>query len=231
MTRLTALMVLVYCLLTGHCYAEPSTTQDARLSDAIAGIESLIREDRADVAVALRTLDGKTQWLFRADERFHAASTMKVGVLIELYHQVRDGKIKLSDTLTVKNTFRSLADGSPYALNPADDSETDLYKAVGDTRTLEQLSELMITVSSNLATNLLMEKLGVDNIRASVHGLGRGRHEHSSRSRGRESLRQGAQQHDYRAGTNAAHGSDRPRSGRGWGFLKKNGGSARAPDF
>jgi beta-lactamase class A len=63
-------------------------------------------------------------------------------------------------------------DGSPFALDPQDDSETELYRAIGDTRTLQQLSELMITVSSNLATNLLMDKLGVDNIRAGMHALG-----------------------------------------------------------
>jgi len=84
---------------------------------------------------------------------------------------VREGKVKLDEPLAVKNEFHSLADGSIYTLDPSDDSETDLYKAVGQTRTLSQLCELMITVSSNLATNLLVEKLGVDTIRATVHGL------------------------------------------------------------
>jgi beta-lactamase class A len=171
MARLSTLMVLYGCLLVGRCYAAPVAPQDARLTEAIPGIESVIRKSGADVAVAFRTFDGKMQWLLHADESFHAASTMKIAVLIELYHQVREGRIKLTDTLKVKNEFRSLVDASPYALDPADDSETDLYKAVGETRTLEQLSELMITVSSNLATNLLMEKLGVDNIRAGVHAL------------------------------------------------------------
>jgi beta-lactamase class A len=79
--------------------------------------------------------------------------------------------VKLDDSLPIKNEFHSLADASIYTLDPADDSETDLYKAVGQTRTLGQLCELMITVSSNLATNLLVEKLGVENIRAMVHAL------------------------------------------------------------
>jgi len=70
-----------------------------------------------------------------------------------------------------ENEFHSLADGSIYTLDPADDSEADLYKAVGQTRTLSQLCELMITVSSNFATNLLVEKVGVENIRATVHAL------------------------------------------------------------
>ena len=171
MTRLATLMGLYCCLLACPCSAGSTARQDEGLTDAIPGIETVIHNSGADVAVAFRTLDGKMQWLSRADESFHAASTMKVGVLIELYHQVQEGKIRLSDTLKVKNEFRSIVDGSPYALDPTDDSEAELYKAVGDTRKLEQLSDLMITVSSNLATNLLMEKLGVDNIRAGVHRL------------------------------------------------------------
>jgi beta-lactamase class A len=79
--------------------------------------------------------------------------------------------MRLEDTLPVKNEFPSLVDGSPYTLDPNDDSERDLYLAVGSSRTLAQLSELMITVSSNLAANLLIQKVGVDNIRASVHAL------------------------------------------------------------
>ncbi len=79
--------------------------------------------------------------------------------------------LKLDDPLPVKNEFHSLVDASTFTLDPADDSETDLYKAVGQTRTLSQFCELMITVSSNLATNLLVEKLGVENIRATVHAL------------------------------------------------------------
>lgn len=137
----------------------------------IQSIQTRIQESGADVAVAFRTLDGKTAWSFRENEMFHAASTMKVPVMIELFHQAHKGKLKLDDPLPVKNEFRSLADGSPFTLDPKDDSEAELYKAVGQTRTLRQLCELMITVSSNLATNLLVEKLGVANIRATVATL------------------------------------------------------------
>lgn len=147
------------------------TSSDPRLNAATAAIEQQIQKSGADVGVAFRTLDGKSEWYFHADDTFHAASTMKIPVMIELFHQVRDGKLKLEDSLPIKNEFHSLVDGSIYKLNPADDSETDLYKAEGQTRTLRQLCELMITVSSNFATNLLIEKLGVENIRASVHAL------------------------------------------------------------
>jgi beta-lactamase class A len=141
---------------------DPQTTSD---------VLARIQKSGADVGVAFHSLDGKMEWFSRADEVFHAASTMKIPVMIELFHQVREGKLKLDDALPVKNEFHSLADTSIFTLDPTDDSEADLYKAVGQTRTLSQLCELMITVSSNLATNLLVEKLGVENIRATVHAL------------------------------------------------------------
>jgi beta-lactamase class A len=136
-----------------------------------ANIEERIRKSGADVAIAFRTLDSHIAYAVHDEESFHAASTMKIPVMIELFHQARQARLKLDDPLLVKNQFHSLADGSIYTLDPGDDSEAELYKAAGQTRSLSQLSELMITASSNLATNLLIEKLGVDNIRATVHSL------------------------------------------------------------
>src|SRR3989441_5374988 len=96
---------------------------------------------------------------------------MKIPVMIEVFHQINQGKLKLDNPLPVKNEFHSIVDGSVYTLSAKDDSELDLYRAEGQTRTVRQLCELMITVSSNFATNLLVEKLGVENIRATVHEL------------------------------------------------------------
>jgi beta-lactamase class A len=143
---------------------EPASPDEIR-------IQRLIRNSGADVGYALMTVDGRLTSTYHGDEVFHAASTMKIPVMIELFHQAREGKLELNDSLTIKNEFHSLADGSTFTLDPADDSETELYKAVGQTRTLSQLCELMITVSSNFATNLLIQKLGVENIRATVHSL------------------------------------------------------------
>jgi len=148
------------------------SAQDAKLAAAIQQAEKRIADSHAEVGIAFRTLDGKSEWFFHPDDSFHAASTMKVAVMIELFHQGKEGKVRLDEPIAVHNEFHSIVDGSPYKLDPADDSEGDLYKAEGQTRTLEQLCELMITVSSNLATNLIIEKLGVANIRAVVHALG-----------------------------------------------------------
>jgi len=150
----------------------PSAAQDQNLLSAETAIQKRIAASGADVAIFFHTLDGAEAWSLRSDQVFHAASTMKLPVMIELFYQAQRGKLKLDDSLPIKNEFHSMVDGSPYTLNAADDSETDLYKAEGQTRTLRQLCELMITVSSNFAANLLIEKLGVDNIRVTVHQYG-----------------------------------------------------------
>ena len=213
--------LLSWCVfvLASWGFARCPAAQDPKLAAAIPAIQESIRKSGADVGVAFRTLDGGAEWLFRADKPFHAASTMKVPVLIELFHQRQQGKLTLDDPLRVKNEFRSLVDGSIYTLDPSDDSETDLYKAVGQTRTLAQLCELMITVSSNLATNLLLEKLGVDDIRGTVHSL---------RADGMNVLR-GARPEDYleRSRTSFANVKFVTRGGRSPGKITRISHSIR----
>ncbi len=135
-------------------------------------LQALIKGSGAEVAVAFRSLDGRDEVLIDADKPFHAASTMKVPVMIELFRQAEAGKVSLDDQLPIKNEFHSIVDGSVYQLDVGEDSDADVYKAVGGTLTLRQLCEAMITVSSNFAANLLIEKLGVDNIRQTVTRLG-----------------------------------------------------------
>ena len=170
MRRHPSIAAYGYCLLLTGSSVAPAG--NVRLAGALSAVESTIRQSGAETSVAFTTLDGRSSWYTHPDEPFHAASTMKVPVLIELYNQAHQGKLRLDDPLLIRNEFRSLADGSPYSLDPSDDSEADLYRAVGSTRTLAELCELMITVSSNLATNLLIERLGVDNIQHGVHALG-----------------------------------------------------------
>lgn len=152
-------------------FASATCAQNPKLTAAAQAIEQRIRASGAEVGVAFRTLDGKDEWYFHADDTFHAASTMKLAVMIELYHQVQQGKVKLDQPIEIRNEFHSIADGSLFSLDAADDSETELYKAVGQTRTLSQLCELMITVSSNFATDLVIEKLGPQNVQATVQSL------------------------------------------------------------
>lgn len=164
--RPSAILILVASLLI----PTHSFYQDL-LTSAQSQIQQRIASSHADVAVYFHSLDSATNWSFRPDDSFHAASTMKIPVMIELFHQAKEGTLRLSDPLVIHNEFQSIVDGAPYQLDPKDDSDTDLYNAEGQTRTLAQLCEVMITVSSNLATNLLIQKLGVDDIRATVYSL------------------------------------------------------------
>ncbi len=135
-------------------------------------IDSVLQKQQGDFAVAFKDLSTGQELLIHEHERFHAASTMKTAVLIELYKQAAAGRFSLSDSLTIKNEFRSIADSSIFHLDPADDSEYDLYKHTGEKRSISQLIYLMITVSSNLATNLLIEKVEAKQVMQTLHELG-----------------------------------------------------------
>ena len=130
------------------------------------------RRPTPEVGLMLLPLDGRGAVMIEPDKAFHAASTMKVPVMIELFRQAEAGQLHLEDPLPIENEFHSIVDGSVYHLSVGDDSDAEVYKAVGKTLTLRELCEAMITVSSNLAANLLIERLGVENIRATVARLG-----------------------------------------------------------
>jgi beta-lactamase class A len=143
-----------------------------RQPPAYAKVKQLIAASGAEVAVAYRTLDGTRELLIAADKPFHAASTMKVPVMIELYRQAQQNLLSLDEPLLVRNEFRSVVDGSAYSLDEGDDSDREVYASVGKTMTLRRLCALMITVSSNFAANLLIERIGVENVRKTVARLG-----------------------------------------------------------
>ena len=98
---------------------------------------------------------------YQATRVFHAASTIKLAILLALFWAAEQDQLKLSDRLHVRNRFRSEADGSPFFLQPDRDGDPDLYRSVGRTASLQSLAETMIVRSSNLATNLLLDFLGV----------------------------------------------------------------------
>ena len=158
--------------LCGLASGAASPAEPRAMAELSGRIDQLIKAAGAEASVSLRTLDGKDQLFLRPDAVYHAASTMKVPVMIELFAQAREGRLGLDDPLAVKNTFASIVDGSPYSLDVAEDSEGETYQALGGVLSLRQLCESMITRSGNLATNLLIEKLGVENIRRRVRKLG-----------------------------------------------------------
>ena len=111
-------------------------------------------------------------WCFNGDRWFHAASTVKVSILIALFEAIDQGRFALNARLHVRNRFLSAADGEPFRVDPSRDADSEVHEARGRTMRLRELAERMIVRSSNLATNLLVDLLGVDGINASVRNLG-----------------------------------------------------------
>jgi beta-lactamase class A len=132
----------------------------------------IAQTDAEVVGVYFLDLDGGDSVLIGADARMHAASTMKVPVMIQLYRDRDAGLLSLDDSMTITATFRSIVDGSPYELGAPDDSDTTLYRRVGEQESVGRLLELAITVSSNLATNMLIELVGADRVRETMRELG-----------------------------------------------------------
>jgi beta-lactamase class A len=124
--------------------------------------------------VALAYFDPVTRDTLLIDglRQYHAASTMKVPVLIELARRVDAGDFRWDQPILVQNSFRSIVDSSEYRLDPADDSDSTLYMEEGHTITIGRLARLMIARSSNLATNLLISRLGPVRVNSTAHSLG-----------------------------------------------------------
>jgi beta-lactamase class A len=135
-------------------------------------IESRLAQETGTYAVAMQDLSGRGQLFIKEHEVFHAASTMKTPVMIEVFRQARLGRFSLTDSLEVENEFRSIVDGSPYSLDIKEDSDDSMYALLGKRATVRSLVYQMITVSSNLATNLLIGLVGADSVTATMRSIG-----------------------------------------------------------
>jgi beta-lactamase class A len=135
-------------------------------------VAQILQREKGVFAVAFKDLQTGETLLLNERETFHAASTMKTPVMIEVYKQASKGKFALSDSVVVKNEFYSIVDSSVFHLNPADDSEQELYKQVGKKKVRSSLVYDMIIVSSNLATNMVIEWVGPKNVTQSMRELG-----------------------------------------------------------
>ncbi len=155
-------------------------------------VEKIAGESKARaVAVALLDFDSGLRFSLAGDRWFHAASTIKVAVLLAVFRAVDEGRLRLDDSLLVRNRFISAADGFPFRLDSDSDALPKLYQAIGRTVNISALAEGMIAASSNLATNLLLDLVGVEYARnvlreAQVSGveLRRGVEDHAAHERG-----------------------------------------------
>jgi len=145
---------------------------ESRLEKKKKEITSFLLRQQGEFAVAFKNLENGEEILIKEHQPFHAASTMKTPVMIEIFKQAAEGKFALTDSIVVKNEFKSIVDGSTYHLNPEEDSEQVLYTQVGSKKLLSELVYDMIIVSSNLATNLVIELVDATKVTQTMRDYG-----------------------------------------------------------
>ena len=160
----SALALLAACVATAR--AQTADDLAARVGHRVALVPG------ARVGVVYLPLGGGEGLRLNADSSFHAASTMKVPVMVELLRQSERGGIRMDQPVLLVNSFASIADGSPFSVSPADDSDSTLYARVGERVPLRELMERMIVRSSNLATNAVIALADPARVTATLRALG-----------------------------------------------------------
>ena len=167
--KTTFYISIAFLLISFTSCQEKKTLEESLRTTIQKQIDSI----NGTVAVAFYSLSEPKDSLFiNIDEKFHAASTMKVPVMIELFKQASEGRLNLNDSIVLKNEFKSIVDESLYGMDIKDDSDDVIYNQIGSKVALKDLMYSMITVSSNLATNVLIELVGAQNTTATMRALG-----------------------------------------------------------
>jgi beta-lactamase class A len=168
MPRMRRMLPTLSCLLFLACATTP--TAPTSLAERIDAI--LAAHPDQTIAVSWSELGGGRSLLRNEREVFHAASTMKVPVMLGIFEAISRGELQLDQPVSVRNQFVSIYDGSGYALDPQSDSDSEIYARVGGEMALEELVRRMIVRSSNLATNLTIELIGAPRVMALMKEIG-----------------------------------------------------------
>lgn len=138
----------------------------------MADIQEIIGTSGGEVAVAFEDLVTGRSLFINEKEMMHAASTMKTPVMIEVFKHAEEGEFSIDDSILVKNEFRSIVDGSVYSMDLDEDSDDEIYKHLGERLPIRELVYQMITVSSNLATNILVDLVDAKNVMETMTSIG-----------------------------------------------------------
>lgn len=149
-----------------------SACQKETLADIKREISEIIATSGAEVGLSFHDLESGTLLEINEMTVMHAASLMKVPVMIEVFRRIDRGELDLEDLIPVQNNFTSIADGSSYSLYPENDSDPEFYSFIGQRRPVKELVERMITVSSNLATNILIDLVKAEAVMKTLQEFG-----------------------------------------------------------
>jgi beta-lactamase class A len=136
-------------------------------------VESIAAEAGAErFGVSFHDYKTGESWDHHGDEWFHAASTIKVPVLVGVFAAVEEHDLTVDSRVHVRNQFASVVDGALYRIDSSRDANLEVHTTIGKTMKLGRLARHMIVTSSNLATNLLIDAVGLDRVQRTLEGLG-----------------------------------------------------------
>ena len=130
------------------------------------------KSDARAIAVALHDSETGFDLHYEADRWFHGASTIKVAILLAVYGEIARGRLAPQSRVHVRNRFLSAYDGSPFRVLADRDSDSEVHGAVGKTMRVSELALHMIATSSNLATNLLLDLIGLESVQRTIDDFG-----------------------------------------------------------
>ena len=140
----------------------------------LGDLTSALTEINSAVPVSASLFDYRDgcSWAFEGDRWFHAASTIKVPILACLYATLRERGLDPHHRLEIRNQFASVADGSAYRVLASRDTDAGIHASTDQTMSVGELAHRMIAISSNLATNLLLEFIGANRARQTLTDAG-----------------------------------------------------------
>lgn len=135
-------------------------------------IETIEKESGAKaVSVALYDAESGFELHYNADHWFHAASTIKVPILLGVFAAIDRGDLLPHSRVHVRNRFLSVVEGVPFRVESGRDGNSAVHSAIGKMMRVDELAYHMITTSSNLATNLLLGVIGPESVNKTLREL------------------------------------------------------------
>ena len=168
LTGLTGL----FCDTGGKGKSAMKSANTLNLSNLELSLNAYIKNTNKTISVAFQDVNQNFYLGINDTISLHAASTMKVPVMMEVYRQAESGRFAMDDLILVKNEFRSIVDSSSYSLDIKEDGGDRLYSMIGHKESIRSLVNEMITYSGNLATNLLIEYVGAINVQELMMSFG-----------------------------------------------------------
>lgn len=171
---LNLLILLIICTLFSlQVSAQTDKTDKTDINKLRTQLNTYLSGHEGTFAVWFQHLDEPDlHFSIHADTVFHAASTMKTPVMIELFKRAEAGEFSMNDSIRIQNEFQSIVDGSPFSLDLDPESDDPFERKAGEKATIYNLTHAMITYSSNIATNLMIQLVGAEETTKSMKEMG-----------------------------------------------------------